>query len=149
MDNKEKAQRISDALRHYTASEREHALMYGIIKDELNRIDAPEPKKWEPRGGEWLVDADGEIERQGGGNDTYRLAGREYPTREEAERAAPLHRKLDRLVNWLVEHCNSRTIDVEIWQNFKDNGMATVVFSGTDSYGLSLYEVINSGEVEL
>ena len=136
MTNKEKATHIAAAL---NVTARDFAAVQEIIKAELNRLDAPKPKKWKPRSGFCTVETCW-------GPDGYRCSGREYPTQEEAERAAPLHRKLDRLVNWLMEHCKK---EVEIAPVETIVGEFAIVFKGSAGVGNKLIASIKSGEVEL
>lgn len=52
MDNREKARILADRLYPSTRKIEEFVEM---LEDELNRLDNPEPKKWEPRGGKFCV----------------------------------------------------------------------------------------------
>ena len=145
MKNKEKAVAIVKDLETQGFDSQYLAKM---IEKTLNRLDAPEPKKWEPREGEYAILSDGSIVCLCGETTPNRhLTGRQYPAREEAERAAPLHRKMDRLVNWLIEHFPLvDASDAHIVKDYK-LGNINMYFAGTNAR--TLKDKIDSGEVEL
>lgn len=134
MTNREKAQCIVTAM-WGKAGGREY--VSDIIEAELNRLDTP-TKKWEPRGGFCVI--------KSLSSEDHRLSGREYPTEVEAARAAPLHRKLDRLVNWLIEHTP------EHWKgvlNFDLSARGNLRITFWNTPGEEIIDAMNSGEVEL
>lgn len=92
-------------------NEQYHALMQG----ESVTIEPPKPKaeKWQPKGGEWFVNARGEIERLPTEQVT-REFGVEYQTKEQAEKARNAMRKYNRLLAWLAENDDGWVAD---WDN--------------------------------
>ena len=140
MTNKEKAAHIVAAWVNNSKGK-----LQEIIEAELDRFDAPEPKKWEPRGGNFYVDYSGRV-LSGLSDVETRFAGREYPTLEEAKRAAPLHRKMDRLVNWMIEHCDN---EIELIPRETMGEEFAILFGGSSSVCHKLLQSIESGEVEL
>ena len=146
MNNREKAQALFDKL--FSSWARQE--LVDELEAELDRLDAPEPKKWEPRSGTYIITSDGTLSEWLDADKRTDLGGRAYPTREEAERAAPLHRKLDRFVNWLVEHAQVKdwrlsTVDF----HSTPSGKALIVFDHIEELGHHLVRAIESGEVRL
>lgn len=80
--------------------EQYNALMQG----ESVTIEPPKPKieKWQPRGGDWVIDAFGNVKLS-----TYMSSanfGTEYPTKEAAEKARDAMRSHNLLLAWLTEN---------------------------------------------
>ena len=143
MTNKEKARKLALVLQ---SPKRDGRMLVDIIEAELNRFDAPEPKKWEPRGGEYFIAHNNKI-MTGLTTKDCQLSGREYPTREAAERAAPLHRTMDRLINWMIEHCDN---EIELVPRATAaKGEFVIVFRGSKDIADTLLQHIAFGEVEL
>ena len=150
MDNREKASMIASALFRQTNRFPPILDVTEIIETELNRLDAPEVKKWEPRGGRYVLMADGTLAEWIDEDKRTDVNGRAYPTHEEAERAAPLHRKMDRLVNWLVEHAPAKDLRLSTVDfHSTPSGKILIVFDHIEDLGHHLVRAIESGEVEL
>ena len=141
MNNKEKAKRLAEVIYRGIPVP---VFVLEALEAELNRLDAPEMKKWGPRGGEYFISHTNRV-TIGSTTKDWRLSGRKYPTREEAERAAPLHHKMDRLVNWLVEHHDD--FDGELSFGMSPTGSLRINFENIS--GRPLLDAILSGEVEL
>lgn len=87
--------------------------------EEKQKALSAMPDKWEPKGGEFMVSADGDVSQL----TSYakcRLFGMEYPTREQAEKAAKAMRAHNRLLAYVAEFAPDWEVnlldgDVEKW----------------------------------
>lgn len=64
----------------------------------------PKPKRWEPKGGDWLICADGTVVGYPCSDFDCSLDGAERETKEAAERAAKLITRYKRLLAYVDEH---------------------------------------------
>lgn len=124
-------------------------------------------KKWEPEGGNFYIDADGEVWYVACGSkpDSYINEGRAYPSRELAEKAHKMIRRFQRLVAYVLEHAPDYESDWEddgqytycivYNHDFKQWEITGKLFTEyftvpmPISVAEELCEKLNSGEVEL
>lgn len=74
-------------------------------------------KKWEPVGGDYYIDLDGNIEFDESKSE-YRLFGIERPTQKQAEKARDKMRVFNRLLAYHDEFCP----DYPYYDDYQDNG---------------------------
>ena len=131
------------------------------IQELENQI---EPVKWQPVGGEWYVDAEGDVVKIDS-SDKFKEFGVERPTEEQAERAAVEMRKFNRLLALRDELCGDDVVDFNngtfkhylAYCNSRkkwDVGTTIVTqfctpFFPTEESAHHACEMLNSGEVEL
>jgi hypothetical protein len=85
-----------------------------LCNGESVTIEPPKPKveKWQPKGGQWYVQQDGEIRNQKSTN-YPRQFGMSYPTIKHAEKARDAMRVHNRLLAWLSENDDGWVSDWE------------------------------------
>ena len=142
----------------YRVTELEKQLFAGAVK-------TIEPVKWQPKGGDWWVDAEGEVvevDTSGASKDF----GTERQTKQQAERAAVEMRRFNRLLalrdelcgdavaNWTDNESNKWILyfdnkDNE-WTTGKNQYMQYVgVYFANEASAQKACDMLNSGEVEL
>ena len=133
---------------------------------ELESRIVAEPVKWEPKGGNWLIDSAGDEFNYGLTRNPSRLFGTERATQEQAERAAVEMRRFNRLLALRDELCGDEVVD---WEN-EDEKYYSYYWKGDDprwKIGIDIYsrvqtpyfttyalaqcacDMLNSGAVEL
>lgn len=85
-----------DKLQRIEEMERQLAALKAEVAQEA------EAKQWEPEGGDWSVDADGEVCKSASSTQ-YKVFGTERKTREQAEKAAAAMRTHNRLLAYVAE----------------------------------------------
>ena len=129
--------------------------------EEKQKALSAMPDKWEPKGGDFVVDFNGFVSRAPTADDT-RVFGTEYKTREQAEKAAKAMRAHNRLLAYVAEFApdydpswtdgefcieyyhDSAEFDVEV--NFGQRLGAVYM---PKHVAVELCDKLNSGEVEL
>jgi len=131
------------------------------LETQIAEIEKPEPKKWEPRGGDWFVGDSGEIDEKW--QDEICEFGNERDTREQAEKAAIEMRRFNRLLAYRDEFAPGyvRPIDGKSYFVYFDSSLSRwmVDFDYQDCEAITVYmpknvavglEIkLNSGEVVL
>ena len=136
------------------------------VADLESRILFPnEPVKWQPKGGYWQVDCEGDVIAVDSFSHQKEF-GTKRITKEQAERAAVEMRKFNRLLALRDELCGNEVVD---WKNGEDkhylyywDGDAPKWRIGIDTYSRvqtpyftnydsaqKACDMLNSGEVEL
>ena len=122
-------------------------------------------RSWQPVGGNWLVDSDGDVKCWDTDDDT-RAFGADRPTEKQAQRAAIEMRRFNRLLALRDELCGDEPIDWDDWDEDKyfvsyshsakrwyTNGHTVNEFIQPFFTSLELCrkacDMLNSGEVEL
>lgn len=135
--------------------------------EEKQKALSAMPEKWEPKGGEWLVDLFGEASTTSMMARELSVFGVSYATREQAEKAAKAMRAHNRLLTYVAEFAPDYQPD---WSDENEekaylsklhrNGGGWVVFvhAAYQSAGIvympasvadELCNKLNSGEVQL
>jgi hypothetical protein len=121
-------------------------------------------KKWQPKGGDWWVDAEGEVvkvETSGASKDF----GTERHTEEQAQRAAVEMRRFNRLLALRDELCGDDVPTLEssniskyfiVYNGFENTWDVSAMYKGfvtpcfkTEQQARRACDMLNSGEVEL
>jgi hypothetical protein len=121
------------------------------IADAIDRLEALEmaqaaknaPVKWEPKGGEHYVDANGKVYPMRSTVDK-KIFGSERETESQAEHAAEWMRKFNRLMCWFEENAPRHEVRIEFYDSF-----AGIHFTATPKVIDDLRTKIRDGVVEL
>ena len=122
--------------------------------------------KWQPKGGEWFIDAGGDAMDYGSSNEHSRLFGRERTTKEQAERAAVEMRRFNRLLALRDELCGDEVVnwnddyeekyyvyfshDSARWNTSSDESCESIrPYFTSEKTAQKACDMLNSGEVEL
>lgn len=89
-----------------------------LMQGESVTIEPPKKVKWEPKGGDWWVSANGCVERDIPSRPT-RCFGTEYQTKKAAEKARDAMRTHNRLLAWLAENDDGWIADWSDTSNIK------------------------------
>ena len=130
------------------------------LKDGPISIEAPKPKKWEPKGGDWTIHGNGDLLECA--DPEYTENGHAYDTKEAAEWAAAKIRKYARQLAYVHEHAPGYVvppIGEEAWFVYENRVGDFFVSSDIHARDIStvymprevaqdLARKLNSGEVE-
>lgn len=130
-------------------------------------IEPPNPviQKWEPKGGDYTIYGDFKVEQCGMNTESFRLAGMEYQTQFQAEKAAKALQSYARQLAWISENCdgwiadwgNSEQIKYYVYYktdtkkhefctSYTNNTLSTIYMSKTNAE--KLCQLLNDGIVE-
>ena len=128
--------------------------------EEKQKALSAMPEKWEPKGGEWLIDLFGEASTTSMMARELSAFGVSYATREQAEKAAKAMRAHNRLLAYVAEFAQyhsgvensyvAKRDDSTGWDHIMNatRSKAVTVYM-SHSMAKELAEKLNSGEVEL
>lgn len=129
--------------------------------EEKQKALAAMPEKWEPKGGDYIIESNGAVYHAPTVDDT-RFFGTEYDTREQAEKAAKAMRAHNRLLAYVAEFAPDYQMSIGdvgwVVCYDSDNGKwrytwCIDVYAGAvcmpEHVAEELTAKLNSGEVEL
>jgi hypothetical protein len=153
---------MSDLKKQLETTETAIKALQDYAENLRSMMEKETPVKWQPVGGEWYVDAEGDVVRSDS-SDKFKEFGVERPTAQQAERAAVEMRRFNRLLALRDELCADGLCD--------EDGTKYFIFFNTEykkwnstRYLVSDYvspcfttqesaqracDMLNSGEVEL
>lgn len=133
--------------------------------EEKQKALSAMPEKWEPKGGEWLVDLFGEACTTSMMAREISAFGASYTTREQAEKASKAMRAHNRLLAYVAEfapdwelgcdkgveryyvYFDLARMEYAHWYDVYTKNMGTVYMP--ENVAIELASKLNSGEVEL